>query len=58
MNKVEILLYAIILGLVVNLLADMIWKYLPGSNRHLDKLITFHRIEWWRGSQLIKSLQT
>jgi hypothetical protein len=38
--KLQFLLYVIILGLVLNLLANMIWKYIPGTNRHLDKIIT------------------
>lgn len=37
MTKLEIILYVIILGLVVNLMANMIWKYLPFSEKHLDK---------------------
>ena len=38
--RIILLLYVIILGLVVNLLANMIWKYLPGTDRHLDKILT------------------
>lgn len=38
MTKTQIILYVIILGLVVNLLANMIWKYLPGSEKHIDKI--------------------
>jgi hypothetical protein len=38
--KLQFFLYVIILGLVINLLANMIWKYLPGTNRHIDKIVT------------------
>lgn len=38
--KLQFLLYVVILGLVINLLANMIWKYLPGTNRHIDKIVT------------------
>jgi hypothetical protein len=40
MTKVQVVLYIIILGLVVNLLANMVWKYLPGSQKHIDKIAT------------------
>jgi hypothetical protein len=32
----EIVLYIIILGLVLNLAANMIWKYLPKTEKHID----------------------
>jgi hypothetical protein len=38
--KLQFFLYVIILGLVINLLANMIWKYIPGTNRHFDKIVT------------------
>ena len=38
--KIQFLLYAIILGLVLNLLADMIWRYIPRTNQHIDKIVT------------------
>ena len=38
--KLQFFLYVIILGLVINLLANMIWKYIPGTNRHIDKIAT------------------
>ena len=34
------ILYTIISGLVVNLLANMIWKYLPETGKRLDLIIT------------------
>ena len=40
MDRMEILLYVIILGLVVNLMANMIWKYIPGSDKNIDKIVT------------------
>ncbi len=38
--KFQFFLYVIILSLAVNLLANMIWKYLPGTDRNLDKIVT------------------
>lgn len=38
MSRMEIILYLIILGLVVNLIANMIWKYIPGSDKNIDKI--------------------
>jgi hypothetical protein len=38
--KIQFLLYVIILGLVINLLADMIWIYIPRTNHHIDKIVT------------------
>ena len=38
--KLQFFLYVIILGLVVNLLANMIWKYLPGTDHRIDKIVT------------------
>src|SRR6266540_736909 len=38
--KIQFLLYVIILGLVLNLLADMIWKYIPRTNQYIDKIVT------------------
>ena len=38
--KLQFFLYVIILGLVINLLANMIWKYIPGTHRHIDKIVT------------------
>lgn len=38
--KLQFLLYVIIAGLVINLLSNMIWKYLPGTDHHLDKIVT------------------
>ena len=40
MNTTELVLYVIILGLVVNLLANMIWKYMPGTEKSIDKIVT------------------
>lgn len=40
MSRMEIVLYVIILGLVVNLVANMIWKYIPGSDRNIDKIVS------------------
>lgn len=40
MNRMEVILYAIILGLVVNLIANMIWKYIPGSDKSIDKVVS------------------
>ncbi|OFX54747.1 MAG: hypothetical protein A2046_10590 [Bacteroidetes bacterium GWA2_30_7] len=34
-NMIEFILYVIILGIVLNLIANLIWKYLPGSNKHI-----------------------
>jgi hypothetical protein len=38
--KLQFFLYVIILGLVINLVADKIWKYIPRTNRYLDKIVT------------------
>jgi hypothetical protein len=40
MNRMEVLLYVIILGVVVNLIANMIWKYIPSTDKHLDKIVS------------------
>lgn len=32
----EIMLYIVILGLTINLIANMIWKYLPKTEKHID----------------------
>lgn len=40
MNSIQIILFVIILGLVVNLLANIVWKYLPGTDKHFDLYIT------------------
>jgi hypothetical protein len=36
----ELVLYVVILGLAINLMANMIWKYLPGSDQRVDAWIT------------------
>lgn len=38
--KLQFFLYVIILGLIINLVANRIWKYIPGTNRYLDKIVT------------------
>ena len=38
--KLQFFLYVIILGLCLNLLSNMIWKYLPASDIHIDKIVT------------------
>lgn len=38
--KLQFFLYTIILGLVLNLLANMIWKYIPGTDLYIDKIVT------------------
>lgn len=40
MNRTVIVLYVIILGLIVNLGANMIWKYIPDIGSNLDKVVT------------------
>jgi len=44
MNTSQIILFGIILALVINLLANMIWKYLPGTSKHLDIYFTLFLI--------------
>jgi hypothetical protein len=38
-RMLQFFLYTIIIGLVINLLADMVWKYLPGTRR-MDIIVT------------------
>lgn len=39
-TKKEILLYVIILGIVLNLIANVIWKYIPKETSHVDEVIS------------------
>ena len=41
MERTEFILYVIILGLVVNLAANMVWKYIPGTDKHIDMIVSF-----------------
>lgn len=38
--KLQFFLYVIILGLILNLLANMIWKYIPVTDLYVDKIVT------------------
>ena len=40
MKGINFLLYVVLIGLIINLIANMIWKYIPVSNKHIDKIVT------------------
>jgi hypothetical protein len=39
-HRLDFLLYVIILGIILNIIANVIWKYIPTGNYHLDIVIS------------------